>query len=105
MSSDEYVAPSPHVGSADASRRSEVVNELKDARVTLAKLHGFAALMSERNWRDMKLYIERLSADQFESISRLLDEPRGLSAAEEPCSERVNPNTDDISSPERGEGE
>jgi hypothetical protein len=57
--------------------------EFGKARVRMTTTSAFTAWARDSNgWRS---YDERRIA--------LLDEPRGLSASEEPCSEAVNPNT------------
>jgi hypothetical protein len=101
MSSDEYVAPSPHVGSADASRRSEEEDEFPRARAALFEPQydedktgiGFwMRWMFAREVLECAKLAEEMGAPHVAEALRdrlTHNQPRGLSAAEEPCSERV----------------
>jgi hypothetical protein len=101
MSSDEYVAPSPHVGSADASRRSEE----KDATWNdlVAPIVRRCKVAKNFNGR---VYFDTDGADALATLLlkmadlldrevaalKALDEPRGLSAGEPPGGAAANPN-------------
>jgi hypothetical protein len=78
MDKDNVFAPSPHVGSADASRRSEGI---------CPWCHGPIAIRNPTGACDHLHYPDYLTPTARAYVE--LDEPRGWSAAEEPCSERV----------------
>jgi hypothetical protein len=131
MDKDNVFAPSPHVGSADASRRSEgrwhalkcwpeffkhlwsgekTFEIRKDDRSFEAGDRLILREWTERNgysgrwiecdvtfllggiWPGLAPGYVCMSIKELERSQEALDEPRGLSASEEPCSEAVDPN-------------
>jgi hypothetical protein len=98
---------SPHVGSADASRRSEdgisrdMREALNDLALWPARSRGptctglYATTYRALELRGLAKYVRRgrwqitERGQEYQRRRQVLDEPRGLSAAEEPCSERV----------------
>jgi hypothetical protein len=99
--------PSPHVGSADASRRSEewtlerlaelnrydIIGKMLDKYRVALDLDDYDDEHANR-FRDAALIARELSRMFGVPLSyqSKLDEPRGLSAGEPPCGAAVNPN-------------
>ncbi len=43
----------------DLGERNEAIAEIGRLRAAIAQIHGFASVMDENNWRDLRLHIER----------------------------------------------
>jgi hypothetical protein len=54
-----------------------LVEALEDARTTLATLHELASMMSDRNWRDLMVDIQRHASFRFDRIDSALASAKG----------------------------